>query len=314
MSADARPWLIAPWQAIAERMAADALSHALLLAGPAGLGKRDFAEQLGAALLCRDRGADGHACGVCRDCVLLAAGSHPDILRVNLGLRDDGRPRTEIVIEQVRRLGEWLALTPQRGGAQVALIDPADRLNVNAANALLKSLEEPAPGRFLIMVADLASRLPATVRSRCMRFEFRLPEREAAVSWLLRQGVAASRVEVAMDSAAGNPGLALAMLEEGLLELCDEVSRNLEQLSRGLAAASALAKAWSDDRPEQRLAFAAELASRRARDHALTDPALFHKLEQWFVRASRVREWVPTPVRTDLVLTELLVEWPQSGA
>ncbi|HRQ65181.1 MAG TPA: DNA polymerase III subunit delta' [Xanthomonadaceae bacterium] len=307
-------WHARPWQALAERLQGGALAHALLLVGPARLGKRDFAARLLRALLCRDRRPDGDACGRCRDCVLLAAGTHPDIRRVELGLRDDGRPRTEIVIEQIRELGEFLALTPQRGGAQVALIDPADHLNVNAANALLKTLEEPAAGRFLVLVADQPTRLPATVRSRCMRFEFRLPARHEAMAWLQGEGIAAEAAAQALDSAAGNPGLARAMLEEGLLELREAVARDLGALAGGRAPVAAVAKAWADDRPDLRLAFAAELASLRARDHALTDPALFHKLERWFDRAGRAREWVPTPVRTDLVLTELLVDWPRSAA
>ncbi len=309
----ARPWHAAPWQALSERLAAGALSHALLLAGPGGLGKLDFAERLAGALLCRDREVDGEACGACRDCVLRAAGSHPDLQRVTLGVRDDGRPRTEIVIEQVRQVCEWLSLTSQRGGAQVVLLAPADRLNVNAANALLKTLEEPAAGRFLVLVADQPARLPATVRSRCMRFEFRLPARQEALDWLQGQGVDAAAAARALACAAGNPGLAREMLEEGLLDLHAAVVEDLEALASGRALASAVAKAWTDDRPEQRLAFAAELACRRAREDALTDPALFNKLERWFDSAGRVREWVPTPLRTDLLLTELLVEWPQSG-
>jgi DNA polymerase III subunit delta' len=307
-------WHAPPWRALAERMEGGALAHALLLTGPAGLGKRDFAQRLLHALLCRDRRPDGDACGHCRDCVLLAAGTHPDFRMVALGLRDDGRPRTEIVIEQIRELGEFLALTPQRGGAQVALVDPADRLNVNAANALLKTLEEPAPNRYLVLLADQPARLPATVRSRCMRFEFRLPARHEALAWMQGVGIEASVAARALDSAAGNPGLARAMLEEGLLDLREAVARDLEALGRGRAQVSVVAKAWTDDRPDLRLLFAAELASACARKHALTDPALFHKLERWFDRASRVREWVPTPVRTDLVLTELLVDWPRSAA
>jgi DNA polymerase III subunit delta' len=308
-----RSWHEAPWAALAERLAAGALSHALLLAGPAGLGKRAFAERLVAALLCSKRTGSGDACGACRDCVLLAAGTHPDIRRIALGVRDDGKPRTEIVIEQVRELGEFMSLTSQRGGAQVALLGPADRLNVNAANALLKTLEEPAPARFLVLVADQPTRLPATVRSRCMRFEFRLPARDQALHWLAAQGIDAGAAGQALEHAGGNPGQALALIEDGLLALRDAVASDLEALAVGRALPSALAKAWADDRPDLRLRFAAELAAGSSRRYALTDPALFHKLAQWFERANRVREWVSTPVRTDLMLTELLVDWPRSA-
>jgi DNA polymerase-3 subunit delta' len=307
------PWHAGPWSALSERLAAGALAHALLLAGPQGLGKRAFAAALQATLLCRDRRPDGEACGRCRDCLLLAAGTHPDAARVTLEPRDDGKLRTEILVEQARALSEYLAMTPMRGGHQVAIIDPADRLNANAANALLKTMEEPAPGRFLLLVADQPSRLPATVRSRCMRFEFRIPARAQASAWLAGQGVAGEIAGEALDAASGNPGLALSMVQEGLMELRQAVATDLDALARGRAEPAQLARVWADDQPEQRLVFAAERAAALAR-YALTDPGLFHKLEQWFGRANRVREWVPTTVRTDLVLAELLLEWPPAAA
>jgi DNA polymerase-3 subunit delta' len=307
------PWHAGPWSALSERLAAGALSHALLLAGPAGLGKRTFAAALQATLLCTERRTDGEACGRCRDCRLHAAGTHPDAVRVTLEPRDDGRLRSEILVEQARALSEYLAMTPMRGGHQVAIIDPADRLNPNAANALLKTMEEPAPGRFLLLVADQPSRLPATVRSRCMRFEFRIPPRAQALAWLTGQGVRGEIAGEALDAASGNPGRALSLVREGLMELRKAVANDLEALARGRAQPSELARAWADDRPEQRLVFAAERAAALAR-HALTDPGLFHKLEWWFGRANRVREWVPTTLRTDLVLAELLLEWPPAAA
>ena len=92
--------------------------------------------------------------------------------------KDGARLRTEIVIEQIRQLSEQLSLTPQYGGAQVVIIDPADAVNHAACNALLKTLEEPVPGRFLWLVSANPARLPATIRSRCQRLEFRLPPRD----------------------------------------------------------------------------------------------------------------------------------------
>jgi DNA polymerase-3 subunit delta' len=125
----------APWQQRAYAQAADALDngrlgHALLFCGPARLGKLAVAQRLAQRLLCRDRGVDGEPCGHCRACQLLAAGSHPDYALVSFAMNKDGtRLRTEIVIEQVRELSIRLSLTPQYGGAQVAIIDPADAIN-----------------------------------------------------------------------------------------------------------------------------------------------------------------------------------------
>src|SRR5450432_538210 len=119
------PWLHEPLQRALDALAADRLAHALLVCGPAHIGKRAFPEALAQSILCRER-VDGSACGQCRGCVLFAAGTHPDMKRVCLEENEKTKVmRKEIVIEQVRDLGAWFALTPQRGGAQVALLDPA---------------------------------------------------------------------------------------------------------------------------------------------------------------------------------------------
>src|SRR5689334_10743796 len=109
------PWNAEAWARLNERRRRDALPHALLLAGPAGLGKREFADAFAKALLCRSARADASACGVCRTCQLFAAGTHPDLVRINLELRDDGKSRTEITVDQMRALSERLVLTAQFG-------------------------------------------------------------------------------------------------------------------------------------------------------------------------------------------------------
>ncbi|HEX5756525.1 MAG TPA: AAA family ATPase, partial [Arenimonas sp.] len=189
----------APWQqavldtalgALAERR----LGHALLLVGPEHMGKAEFADALAQRLLCATPGDDGLACGRCRGCQLYAHGTHPDFRRETLQVNEKtGKQRSEIVIDQVRGLGAWFALTPQLGGAQVALIDPADSMNTATSNALLKTLEEPAPNRFLLLVSSRPGRLPATIRSRCQRLLFRLPPRAEALAWLHSRGHEAAR-------------------------------------------------------------------------------------------------------------------------
>ena len=164
------PWHSEAWTSLRARLSRGALPHALLLCGPEGLGKRAFAEAFVALALCEQRG--DVACGRCRACQLLAAGSHPDRVRVGLEERDDGKLRSEIVVEQIRRLSERLAMTPQFGGLQLVLIDPAEAMNAAAANALLKTLEEPTRGTVIVLVSNAPGRLVATIRSRCQRIEF----------------------------------------------------------------------------------------------------------------------------------------------
>jgi DNA polymerase-3 subunit delta' len=296
------PWYAQDWQRLLARRAQDRLPHALLLCGPAGLGKHAFADAFVAALLC-ERAGDS-ACGQCRACTLLKAGSHPDAVRVALELRDDGTPRTEIIVDQIRALGERLALTPQFGGLQIALIDPADAMNASAANALLKTLEEPTPATVIILVADRPARLPATIRSRCQRIDFHLPPRAQALAWLSGQDVDAKTAGTALDVAAGNPGVALELAKSGGLALHAEVDADLRALRGGKATASQIAMRWSKSEPERRLWFAAMQLQDCAR--ALTAPTELPKLAAGFDRINRAREQLRGPLRTELVILDAL--------
>jgi DNA polymerase-3 subunit delta' len=308
------PWHLETWSKLAERRTRERLPHALLLCGPAGLGKRAFADAFAAALLCQNLRVDGAACGECRACRLVQAGSHPDLVRVNLELRDDGKPRTEIIVDQIRGLGERLALTPQFGGHQIAQIDPADAMNISASNALLKTLEEPTPATVIVLLADQPSRLPATIRSRCQRIEFRVPPLAQALEWLIWQGVDAQSAAAALDAGAGNPGLALSWTRSGGLATREEVARDLRGLWSGKASMVEVANRWSKSDPEPRLWFAAMLMQGEARAQArgaagplaLTSRTDLPKLSAWFERANQARVQLRGPLRPELVVLEAL--------
>lgn len=314
-----QPWLADSWRVLAGALAARRLHHGLLLAAPAGYGKRALVEAFSAAALCTQRAADGHACGACRGCRLLAAGSHPDLVRVTFELRDDGKPRSEITVDQIRVLSQRLALASQFGGLQIARIDPADRLNAAAANALLKTLEEPTSATVIVLVADDASRLPATIRSRCQRIEIRPPSSEEASAWLRAQRVDAERAAAALEASLGNPGLALAWIADGALDLRRDCADDLAALAQGRRTAAEIAERWVADRPELRLwfaaAFARDEATRLACDDAaapgLTGRGEIPKLAAWFGRANRARGLLATPLRPELVLLDLLRAWPR---
>src|SRR5262249_11510749 len=157
--------------------------------------KRELARAFVARVLCREARGDAPACGRCRACEQHAAGSHPDFVAVSFELRDDGKLRTEITVDQIRALSARFALTPEAGGYQIAAIDPADAMNQSAANALLKTLEEPSGDTLLLLVSDEPSHLPATIVSRCARVEVRFPPRSEALAWLGTQGVAPQQAE-----------------------------------------------------------------------------------------------------------------------
>ena len=307
------PWHAESWSKLIARRAQDRLPHALLLCGAGGLGKRLFADAFAAALLCQQPVGDGMACGACRACHLVAAGSHPDLVRVNLELRDDGKPRTEIIVEQIRSLSERLAMTPQFGGWQIALIDPADAMNIPASNALLKTLEEPTPATLIALLADQPTRMPATIRSRCQRVEFRGPVRGEAQTWLVAQGVDAKIAAAALDASGGNPGLALAWAKSGGLATRDEVARDLRNLCAGKASAVEIANRWSKAETESRLWFASMLLQTEAQAQArgaagplAVARAGLSDLTAWFERANIARTQLRGPLRPELVVLEAL--------
>ena len=250
------------------------------------------------------------AAGRERNAQLIAAGTHPDLQVVSFIPNKTGdKLRTEIVIEQVREISQKLALTPQYGAAQVVIVDPADAINRAACNALLKTLEEPAPGRYLWLVSADPARLPQTIRSRCQRLEFRLPPREEALAWLQRQGHGESAAREALDAARGHPGLADRWLQGEGMALRRQVADELDRLAAGRVGAVELAQRWSgDEHADLRLRHAADLALRRATD-GLTDPERLNKLAAWFDAANRTRDLLRTTVRADLAVVELLLGW-----
>lgn len=308
---------LAPWQQRIYTQAAAAidsgrLGHALLFRGPARLGKGAVARALARRLLCESRTPAGDACGRCRGCQLFAAGTHPDFHAVSfITVKDGSRLRTELIVDQMRELSGQLSLTPQYGGAQVAIIDPADALNNAAANALLKTLEEPQPGRYLWLVAAEPARLPATIRSRCQNLDFRLPPRAEALDWLRSRGHEARSAGDALEAARGHPGLAEAWLADGGLALRREVAADLDALDRGEASPAATAQRWAgDEQSALRLRFAADLALEQAA--SLTDAGRTRRLASWFDAANRTAALLRTTVRTDLAMAELLLAWPRA--
>jgi DNA polymerase-3 subunit delta' len=307
-----------PWQQRAYAQAAEALDsgrlgHALLVCGPAQLGKRAVVERLAQRALCRARAENQEPCGQCRSCQLFAAGTHADYNLVSFVMNKEGtRMRTEIVIEQIRDLSAKLALTPQYGGAQVAVVDPADAVNHHAFNALLKTLEEPHPGRVLWLVAANPARLPATIRSRCQKLEFRLPPAGESVRWLRDRGHGEQHAAEALDAGRGHPGLADAWLRDGSLLLRKQVVGDLAKLTRGDASALDLAQQWADEQADLRLRFAADHALALAA--GLTDPGRTRTLATWFDAANRTRMLLRTTVRTDLAIAELLLAWQGASA
>jgi DNA polymerase-3 subunit delta' len=194
----------------------DRWPHALLISGPEGVGKRALAAHFARSLLCEAPAPDGSACGRCDGCRYVVAGQHPDLFAVEpVDIDEDGNttPTDVIKIDAIRRLIDWAQVTSHRRRAKVATIAPAEAMHYAAANALLKTLEEPPSGTYLMLVSHRPGRLPATIASRCRRLVVPLPEGDAARAWLAREGVADG--DSALAQAGGAPCLARALADPG---------------------------------------------------------------------------------------------------
>jgi len=241
------PWQEEVWLRLAEQR--ERLPHALLFHGRPGIGKLHLAEVLAQSLLCENRSGAGLACGSCPACVWFAAGNHPDYRLIQpealAPVEDDAegeaseegkkKPSKQIKIEQIRALSDFLNVGSHRNGHRVVLIHPAESMNPGAANALLKSLEEPSAGVVFLLVSHQPSRLLATVRSRCHALALSLPARAQSLRWLEEQGSKATSAELAF---AGDAPLAAGALEDDEAE----TRRKLFALL-GRPAATALALA-----------------------------------------------------------------------
>ena len=200
------------WTPLRER-----LPHAILVQAGEGSGELEFARSAAQSLLCEKPLADGRACGACPACNWFMQGNHPDFrLLVPESLAPEsaeegaepGKKKSEqIRIEQVRDLAGFLAVGTHRAGLRVILVYPAETMNANTQNALLKSLEEPPPATVFLLVSTQPDRLLPTVRSRCLKFTLPPPDAEAVLVWLKEQGV--EQPEAALAAVGGAPLAAL---------------------------------------------------------------------------------------------------------
>ena len=223
MSIALLPWHDAPLRELLARR--EKLPHALLLYGRQGIGKVGFARAIAQSLLCESP-EHAVACGVCDACGWFAQGNHPDFRELlpevlseddadtDAPLEVDAKEKKkskEIKVEQIRDIADFMTLSTHRNGFRVLLIHPAETLNANAANSLLKTLEEPPPHTVILLVTDQTGRLPATIKSRCQRVMVPAPDEATALAWLKSQGIAGA--ETALGQAGGAPLDAVAFAD-----------------------------------------------------------------------------------------------------
>jgi len=231
------PWHATVWKQLLKQDADQHLPHAILLSGQAHAGIDQLATRLAAKLVCTESDAD--ACGECRNCKLFLGGSHPDVFI--LAPEEDSKV---IKIDQIRDFVHKITLTASIASCKVALVQPADAMNQAAANALLKTLEEPAGDAYIILSSTEPARLLATIRSRCQQYTVESAASEVVETWLTQCGYQAEQISPAMLAARGLPLLAEEYLQGDLLDVRRNVGIGYLKTARGQADLLAVANSW----------------------------------------------------------------------
>lgn len=346
--------MIHPWnQALYTQLRSVPLPHAVLLHGPAGVGKFELALALAQGLLC-EAPVDAQACGVCDACNWFLQGNHPDFRRIEPESRDaadKGEEKPEetagekaetgaqakregaskpakrgsrpITIEAVREITAFLGLSAHRGGWRVAVIHPAEFMNTAAANALLKTLEEPPAGVLLILVSHQIGRLLPTVISRCRKVHVGLPETGQALAWLREAGVD-DHAGTLLAEAGGAPlaVLALADPERSSLrarfldQLADLPKEDICQLAQSFQTMTGEVHGWLlrwvHDALNQRLAGKPRYFLDRREDSArFARTARLDELLAFERELSQAGRWLRHPLQPQLLLESWLIRYAQ---
>lgn len=315
------PWQETRFRRLQQLQAAGRLGHAWLLSGLAGTGKLQFARHLALSLLCRET-RNGAPCGRCTDCHLFRQGTHPDWSLLQ-------PPKRLIVVDQIRDAIDFANTTSQRGGYKIICIEPAESMNLNAANALLKLLEEPPADTLLLLLAQQPGLLLATLRSRCQQLHLPLPTRDQALAWLQtqEQGSAAAQL---LDLAGGAPLRALQFAAAGRLEQHATVLQGVQEVVTGVCAPIQAARKCEKfdgvaimesllrclhelalhaqgraPLPDPQLQRLADLLAARAAERA---PLVLHSLHAAHARAYRTLQSSNNP-NALLVLEQVFGEW-----
>ncbi|MET0499636.1 MAG: DNA polymerase III subunit delta' [Steroidobacteraceae bacterium] len=215
------------------------LPHALLMQGADGLGKKSLAAWLACAVLCERSTTTLQHCGACTNCKLTSAGSHPDFLWI-----EPEEDKQQISVDQIRAATERLSKTSYMHGYKIAVVTPAHQMTHNAANSLLKTLEEPPANSLLILLTSRPSSLPATVRSRCQRIVVQRPTRDTALAWLQQKSGGTVTPQL-LEFAGGAPLRALEVNTGGAFEDLDQrMTKSLAALLKGETDVTQVAGEW----------------------------------------------------------------------
>jgi len=308
------PWLGSHWSFFGQRLENGRLAHALLIEGAEGVGKTELATAMIAKLLCREDLPQ--ACGQCRSCQLLRGAAHPDFFDLH---PEEG---SEVIkVDQVRAVIAKLDLTTSISDRKVAYIHPADCMNASAANALLKSLEEPSGDTVLILVSDNPSHLPITIRSRCQRISVNQPATPEVLQWLKSVSeTTAGQAEAALKAAGGSPLKARLYLESPDLDAHGQVRACLATLLERPGAVSQVNSQLIVLEPGELWRWLSICAGEVIKSVMVGETSTWlpagvklsaKPLFELQRLADKNRQLAATPVRGDLLLQDWLIRWAE---
>ncbi len=239
------PWQSTQWEKLTDVYSSGRLPHALMLSGTSGTGKKRFAGTLANLVLCEhpfdhDSATKGPSpCGHCKNCKLVGAEAHPDIRYFS-----PEEKSTVVKVDQIRQLNEYISKSSQQGGYKIAIICPAEAMNHNAANALLKSLEEPSQKSLILLIVDQPGRMLATIRSRCQVIDFPMPNHRQSLDWLMLALPNSSLHEDLLELAAGSPIKAYEMSESEAVTQKQSMIKDLAKVLKREATVVSVAAKW----------------------------------------------------------------------
>lgn len=293
-STAAIPWFSAVCTQFQQTREQGRLPHAVLILARDGLGAGQLARWMGDATLCESAAGP---CGTCPSCVLLRAENHPDLHLVKREKKTNGVMARDVTVEQVRELIEAMQQTSYRGGWKVGIVFEAHCLNLNGANAFLKTLEEPPPGTLLILVSGPNHRLPATISSRCQRVVIPVPERSVGVEWLATKGIGMPDAGQRLALAQGAPFTARDFATDTVPRVEQEMSDDLARMAASRLDPSLTAERWLKTDFPLRLMWLENWITDRIRAMSAPDPAGLKSVDAVGLSGSLLKAKIRTQFR-----------------
>lgn len=301
---DVYPWQRQEWQSVVQLIGRERLPHALMLAGPAEIGKQNFALRLSQLLLCAT--PTERPCGNCKACKLFGAASHPDFMLVE--------PEAEgriIKVDQIRELAEFATRTAAMGGRRAIVVSPGEAMNQNAANAFLKTLEEPGKDVVIVLVVHQPGRILPTIRSRCRIFPFALPSRELVATWLKEEKPSSRDFDQVMSLSGGRPLRGRRLLDGDLWDQLQLFKTTLEAVANNQLQTLDAAKVLQGLAPVDALEWFQYLVYENVKAAAVDQDHNLELLFRFMDRLNGVKQRLLSTANPNpqLVWEEVLMDW-----